>query len=354
MSERFPALAISGPETRFWDFELLGSPVFDLLTHTVYEAGGVLCRDGSLPAQGRAMLLLAPAPALSPATLTKLYQAEGLCVLRAGRQMLAVCGESATLSNLHMDALPEDASYFEAAPGEGVAVCSAETAYAAQESLRRRVNMSLLAAGVFLTDPNTAHISPLARLESGVTVLPNCQIYGRTTVTAGCIVGPNALLRDAELCEGVTVNASQVIQSRVGAHTTVGPFAYIRPGCNVGEHVRIGDFVELKNSTLGDGTKVSHLTYIGDSDFGKDINVGCGVVTVNYDGKRKHRTKVEDNAFIGCNVNLVPPVTVGESAYLAAGGTVTEDVPAGSLLMARSRPYIKEGWVAERKEQGKL
>lgn len=354
MSDRFSALAAVGAETRFWDMELLGSPIIDLLAQAVHEAGGTLRRDGTLPETERAMLLTAPAPSLSPVTLQKLYDGEGLCVLTAGRRLLAVCGDGAALSKLDIDALPEDASFFEATPGEGVAVCSAETAYAAQEALRRRINLALLQAGVFLADPNTAHISPLSRLESGVTVLPNCQIYGRCVVAAGCVVGPNALLRDAELCEGVTVNASQINQSKIGAHTTVGPFAYIRPGCSVGAHVRIGDFVELKNSVLGDGTKVSHLTYIGDGDFGKNINVGCGVVTVNYDGKRKYRTKVEDNAFIGCNVNLVSPVTVGEGAYLATGGTVTEDVPAGSLHVARSRAYVKEGWVEDRRKQGKL
>ena len=140
----------------------------------------------------------------------------------------------------------------------------------------------------------------------------------------------------------------------MGAHTTVGPFAYIRPGCRVGEHVRIGDFVELKNSVIGDGTKVSHLTYIGDSDFGRGINVGCGVVTVNYDGKKKYRTTVEDDAFIGCNVNLVSPVRVGRGAYLAAGGTITEEVPEDALVVARARATVKPLWAKKRREQGKL
>lgn len=354
MEKCFFALTAPGAVAHFWDFGLLGSPVSDLLACSVGAAGGALHREGTLPAGERCMLFYRPAPALSAETLRKLWEGDGLCLLLAGRTILAACGEGEALSRLDPDALPDSVSFFETAPGEGVAVCSAESAYAAQEVLRRRVNMALLASGVFLADPNTAHISPLARLAPGVTVLPNCQIYGRTEISAGCVVGPNAMLRDAFLGEGVTFNASQITDSRVGAHTTVGPFAYIRPGCRIGEHVRIGDFVELKNSVLGDGTKVSHLTYIGDGDFGRDINVGCGVVTVNYDGKKKWRTTVDDHAFIGCNVNLVSPVHVGENAYVAAGGTVTEDVPAGSLHVARSRAYVKAGWVEERRKKGLL
>ena len=161
-------------------------------------------------------------------------------------------------------------------------------------------------------------------------------------------------MKSAHIGENVTVNASQVIESTVGKNTTVGPFAYIRPGCVIGEKARIGDFVELKNSAIGDGTKVSHLTYIGDSDFGKAINVGCGVVTVNYDGKKKYRTTVEDNAFVGCNVNLVSPVKVGRGAYLAAGSTITEEVPEDAMVVARCRATVKPLWAKKRREDGKL
>ena len=177
---------------------------------------------------------------------------------------------------------------------------------------------------------------------------------GERSAGRNCRLGPNTLLENCRIGDGVTVNASQVIESTVGKNTTVGPFAYIRPGCVIGEKARIGDFVELKNSTIGDGTKVSHLTYIGDSDFGKGINVGCGVVTVNYDGKKKYRTTVEDNAFIGCNVNLVSPVTVRKGAYLAAGGTITEEVPEDALVVARARAVVKPLWAKKRREEGKL
>ena len=208
--------------------------------------------------------------------------------------------------------------------------------------------------GVTVMDPTATYIDPRVSVAAGTTILPGTILRGRTVIGADCEIGPHSMIRDSVIGEGTSVNASQVNESTVGAHTTVGPFAYIRPGCRVGEHVRIGDFVELKNSAIGDGTKVSHLTYIGDSDFGRGINVGCGVVTVNYDGKKKYRTTVEDDAFIGCNVNLVSPVRVGRGAYLAAGGTITEEVPEDALVVARARATVKPLWAKKRREQGKL
>ncbi len=134
----------------------------------------------------------------------------------------------------------------------------------------------------------------------------------------------------------------------------VGPFAYIRPNCTVGDDIKVGDFVELKNSTIGDGTKISHLTYVGDTDLGKNINLGCGTVTVNYDGKNKYRCTVEDNCFIGCNTNLIAPVTVGKGSYIAAGSTITDPVPEEALAIARARQTVKPGWAARRRRDGRL
>ena len=139
------------------------------------------------------------------------------------------------------------------------------------------------------------------------------------------------------------------ISSSVDNDTTVGPYAYIRPDCHIGKNVKIGDFVEVKNSTIGDGTKISHLTYVGDSDVGKNINFGCGTVTVNYDRVHKSRTVIDDNAFIGCNTNLIAPVHVGEGAYIAAGSTVTDDVPPAALAIARARQQNKRDWANRHK-----
>ena len=136
---------------------------------------------------------------------------------------------------------------------------------------------------------------------------------------------------------------------KIGKECSIGPFAYIRPGSTICDSVKIGDFVEVKNAYIGEGTKLSHLTYVGDADVGERVNFGCGTVIVNYDGKLKHRSTIEDDAFIGCNTNLVSPVTVEKGAYIAAGSTITDWVPAGSLAIARERQIVKENWVDKRK-----
>ena len=163
-------------------------------------------------------------------------------------------------------------------------------------------------------------------------------------VGCGCTIGPNTILDCASIGDETSVNSSQVYESKVGAHATVGPFAYIRPGCEVGDHTRIGDFVELKKAHIGDNTKVSHLTYIGDAEVGERVNFGCGTVIVNYDGYTKSKTVIGDDCFIGCNTNLVAPVELGDRVLTAAGTTVTKNVPDGAMAVARARQENKEGW----------
>jgi len=236
----------------------------------------------------------------------------------------------------------------------GIAVTDAESYTAAFRYLRAQIVMRHLEAGVILLDPDRTVIEADVTIGSGTIVYPNNTLQGHTVIGAGCTLYPGSRMMDAVVGNDTTVESSVLLSCTVGSHTTVGPFAYLRPQASVGDHCRIGDFVEIKNSRIDDGTKVSHLTYVGDSDLGKRINLGCGVVFVNYDGKVKHRTTIEDDAFIGCNVNLVSPVHVGKSAYVAAGSTVDQDVPADALYIARSRGVIKEGWVPNRKEKGKL
>lgn len=207
----------------------------------------------------------------------------------------------------------------------------------------------LLSAGVRVMDPASTFVGPAVEVGAGSTLLPGTILRGRTTIGTDCVIGPNAMIRDCTLADRVTVNASQLNESTVDCGTTVGPFAYIRPNCKVGRDVKVGDFVELKNSTLGNGTKVSHLTYVGDTDAGERINFGCGTVTVNYDGRNKYRTTIGNDAFIGCNTNLVAPVTVGESAFTAAGSTITDHVPPNALAIARDRQHIKRNWVLRRR-----
>ncbi len=199
-------------------------------------------------------------------------------------------------------------------------------------------------AGVRIVRPDTVSIGSDSIVEKGAVILPGSIIRHGSVVHAGAVIGPNSLLDDAEIGEGVTVNQSQVYSSRIGARTTVGPFAHVRPECDVGCDCRIGAFVELKKSEIGDGTKAAHLTFVGDSTVGKNVNFGCGTITSNYDGLKKHRTVIGDGAFIGCNSNLIAPVTIGENAYTAAGATVVKDVPPESLYIARPETVIKEGW----------
>ena len=200
-----------------------------------------------------------------------------------------------------------------------------------------------------MMDPNTCYAGPRVQVGEGTVLLPGTILRGETVIGKNCEIGPNSMIRDCTVGEGVTVNASQLNESTVDDGTTVGPFAYIRPNCHVGPHVKVGDFVELKNSNIGEGTKISHLTYVGDSDVGGHVNFGCGTVTVNYDGTQKYRTTIGDNAFIGCNTNLVAPVRVGEGAYTAAGSTITDEVPADSLARARARQTVKKQWAAKRR-----
>jgi bifunctional UDP-N-acetylglucosamine pyrophosphorylase/glucosamine-1-phosphate N-acetyltransferase len=197
-------------------------------------------------------------------------------------------------------------------------------------------------------DLKAAYIDETVVIGKGTIIYPGVILEGSTVIGENCVIGPNTRAVDSQVGNDTEVQSSVILESRIGNHTTVGPFAYLRPNSTLGDHVKVGDFVEVKNSSIGDGSKASHLTYVGDSDVGKDVNLGCGVVFVNYDGKNKHRSVVKDRCFVGCNVNLVSPVTVEEGAYIAAGTTVTRDVPEGALCVGRAKEKNIEGWVARR------
>lgn len=211
----------------------------------------------------------------------------------------------------------------------------------------------LMMSGVRFLAPDQCYIGPRVQVGEGTVILPGTILRGDTVIGRGCELGPNTMIRDCTVGDNVTVNASQLNESVVEDGVKIGPFAYIRPNCRVGANVKVGDFVELKNSTIGEGTKISHLTYVGDSDVGRRVNFGCGTVTVNYDGFTKFRTVIGDDAFIGCNTNLVAPVRVGEGAYTAAGSTITDEVPADSLAIARTRQTNKKQWAAKRRARRK-
>lgn len=217
--------------------------------------------------------------------------------------------------------------------------------------MKNRINRKHMENGVTLVDPENTYIGSDVVIDRDTIILPGCYIMGKTVIGADCEIGPNSRLTDTTLGNGVTFQSSTAIESEIGNETTVGPFAYIRPNCHIGNKVKVGDFVEVKNSNIGDGTKIPHLAYIGDTDAGEKINFGCGSIMVNYDGKKKHRTTVEDNVFVGCNVNLVAPVTVKKGSYIAAGSTITKDVPEEVLAVARAKQTVVEGWLEKRNQK---
>lgn len=220
--------------------------------------------------------------------------------------------------------------------------------YEAMEKRRLEINLKHMENGVNFIDLKAAYIDETVKIGAGTTIYPCVVLEGQVTIGENCVIGQNSRIVDSEIGNGTTVQSSVILESKVGNETNVGPFAYLRPNSTIGSQCKVGDFVEVKNSSMGDGAKASHLTYIGDSDVGKNVNLGCGVVFVNYDGSRKYRSTVKDNAFIGCNVNLVSPVVVEEGAYVAAGSTVTHDVPGGSLYVARAKGRTLERWVEKR------
>ncbi|MGL4362850.1 MAG: bifunctional UDP-N-acetylglucosamine diphosphorylase/glucosamine-1-phosphate N-acetyltransferase GlmU [Cellulosilyticaceae bacterium] len=217
------------------------------------------------------------------------------------------------------------------------------------EIMKQRINDKHMENGVTLMDPQNTYIESNVQIGQDTIIEPGCMIQGDVSIGENCHIGFNSKIKNSKINNGVCIESSVIIDSLIDENTHIGPFAYIRPNSHIGENVKIGNFVEVKNANIGAGTKVSHLTYIGDADVGKNVNFGCGTVVVNYDGKNKYRTEVKDNAFVGCNTNLVAPVVVEEGAYTAAGSTITKDVPEKSLAIARVRQENKEGWMAKKK-----
>lgn len=219
----------------------------------------------------------------------------------------------------------------------------------AEKIMQRRINEMHMRNGVTMRNPESVFIEDGVEIGADTEICQNVTIKSGTKIGQNCVIGTGSVLDRALIHDGVDILSSVILQSEVDEGTHVGPFAYIRPNCRVGKEVKVGDFVEIKNANIGNGTKISHLTYIGDSDVGEHVNFGCGTVTCNYDGKKKYRTTIGDDCFIGCNTNFVSPINVGDGAYIAAGSTITEDIPEGSLSIGRARQVNKEGWQDKRK-----
>ncbi|GLW74066.1 bifunctional protein GlmU [Kitasatospora phosalacinea] len=219
----------------------------------------------------------------------------------------------------------------------------------ARAVLRERINRGWLERGVAIIEPAATWIDATVELTAGVTVEPGVHLRGRTTVAARAVIGPDTTLEDTEVGPGARVVRAHAVGARIGAGADVGPYAYLRPGADLGPRTRVGAFVEVKESVLGAGTQVAHLAYVGNATLGADVNIGAGTTFSLYDGVAKHATQVGDAAFIGCNTSLVAPVQVGAGAFVAAGSVVTERVPSGSLAVGRARQVNKPGWVARRR-----
>ena len=219
----------------------------------------------------------------------------------------------------------------------------------AEARLRARTLERLMDVGVTVLDPQTTYVDDDCTLEADTVLHPLTVVQGGCRVGPRCVLGPGAHLRASVLAADVRVWHSVVEGSRVGEGCRIGPFSHLRPGTELGAAVEVGNFAELKNARLGAGSKQHHHSYLGDAELGERVNVGAGVITVNYDGARKHRTRVGDGAFLGCNANLVAPLDVGAEAFIAAGSTLTDAVPSGALGIARARQVNKPGWMARRR-----
>ncbi|WAM33521.1 bifunctional UDP-N-acetylglucosamine diphosphorylase/glucosamine-1-phosphate N-acetyltransferase GlmU [Caldicellulosiruptor morganii] len=222
--------------------------------------------------------------------------------------------------------------------------------FVAEQELKLRINKDHLSNGVQIIDIYNTYIHPDVQIGRDTVIYPGTFILGKTSIGEDCVIGPQTYIVDSKVGNSCHIQFSVIESSKIKDNVKIGPYAHLRPNSHLEEGVKIGNFVEIKNSKLGKNTKSAHLTYIGDADIGENVNLGCGTIFVNYDGYKKHRTVVENNAFIGCNSNLVAPVKIGENAYIAAGSTITEDVPANALAIARQRQTNKEGWVLKRKQ----
>ena len=216
--------------------------------------------------------------------------------------------------------------------------------------LRRRINAELMLSGVTIVDPLATYIDKGVTIGRDTVIQPNAQITGRTSIGRHCVIESGSVIGDCVIGSGVHIKAGSVMNdSTIHDEVAIGPMAHLRPGTELMKHVKIGNFVETKKIVMGEGSKASHLTYLGDATIGKDVNIGCGTITCNYDGVRKHRTTIEDGVFVGSDVQFVAPITVGRNSLIAAGTTVTRDIPPDSLALARTPQVTKEGYMLKKK-----
>lgn len=217
----------------------------------------------------------------------------------------------------------------------------------AEKTMRKRINVEHMRNGVTLIDPEQTYIESNVTIGQDTIIYPGTVIKSGTKIGQECIIGPHTEISSCEIGDATTIRQSVAHNSSIGSHVNIGPFAHIRPESQIADDVKVGNFVEIKKAVFGTGSKASHLSYIGDAEVGSNVNIGCGSITVNYDGKNKFLTKIGDDVFIGCNSNLVAPVTIEDGAYVAAGSTITKDVPKEALSIARARQVNKDNYVSK-------
>jgi bifunctional UDP-N-acetylglucosamine pyrophosphorylase/glucosamine-1-phosphate N-acetyltransferase len=221
----------------------------------------------------------------------------------------------------------------------------------AEKILRTRVLKDLMLAGVTIIDPQSTYIEATVKIAPDTIIYPGTLLEGQTSIGEDCHIGPGVRMIDTIVGDSCQIQNAVLLECKVNNNCKIGPFAYLRPGAVLEDNVKIGDFVEIKKSVIGKGSKVPHLSYVGDAFVGEGVNIGCGTITCNYDGKNKHLTKIENGAFIGSNTNLVAPVTVGKNAFIGAGSTINKDVPANALAIAREKQKNIPDWVKNQNKE---
>lgn len=278
---------------------------------------------------------------------------EACCVELAQEEFITPAGEPMGVFRVDAEDVAQSgidglvgSEYFSPLEGMGAIPLDSGKLDIARAMARAEALHRLHTGGVQILDENTVYLDPDVKVGAGTILLPGTILRGKTVIGEDCEIGPNTMIRDCILGDRCIANSSQLNESTFGQSVNIGPFAYVRPGTHVGDGCKVGNFTELKNATLGAGTKIPHLIYVGDADVGERCNFGCGSITCNYDGNYKHRTTVGDDCFIGCNTNLVAPCTVEDGAYTAAGTTLTDTAPKDSLVLSRVQPTVREGWAA--------
>jgi bifunctional UDP-N-acetylglucosamine pyrophosphorylase/glucosamine-1-phosphate N-acetyltransferase len=234
-------------------------------------------------------------------------------------------------------------------PNEATGVNDRAALAEVEHVMRARINRKHMLNGVTFIDSMSTYIGTDVVIGSDSVIHPGTVLSGKTSIGQDCEIGPSAHITDCTVDDAVSIRYSTLVESKVGRGTAIGPYAYLRPGTEVGQDVKVGDFVELKNAKIDDGSKISHLSYVGDAVVGKNVNIGCGAITVNYDGFTKSTTEIHDDAFVGSNVNLIAPIVIGKGAYVVAGSTVTSNVGEGDLAIARERQVNKQGYATKLK-----